>query len=182
MMKCTSVLLVAALAATASSAMAADPDPPKLPPPSTQKDVTYAKNIRPIFEASCFQCHGEQRPRANLRLDDLAGVLKGTQDRKVIVPGDSEKSPLILAVARVNPRAAMPPPPRPPGRGRGGPSGPGGAGTNAPSAGQPTAPTIAATNQPPGGQQRGMGQTPAPAPLTPEQVGLIRAWVDQGAK
>ena len=181
-MKRTAILFMAGLAATAWSVMAADPEPPKLPPPSTQKDVTYAKNIRPIFEASCFQCHGEQRPRANLRLDNLEGVLKGTQDRKVIVPGDSEKSPLVLAVARVNPRVVMPPPPRPPGRGRGGPSASGSAGTNLPSAGQPTVSAIAATNQPPGGPQRGIGQGPAPAPLTPEQVGLIRAWVDQGAK
>jgi Planctomycete cytochrome C len=178
-MKRTAILFMAGLTTTAWSVMAADPESPKLPPPSTQKDVTYAKNIRPIFEASCFQCHGEQRPRANLRLDSLEGVLKGSQDHKVIISGDSEKSPLVLAVARVNPRVVMPPPPRPPGRGRGGP---GGAGTNAPSAGQSPAPVAAGTNQPAGGPQRGMGQGPAPAPLTPEQVGLIRAWVDQGAK
>jgi hypothetical protein len=33
-----------------------------------------------------------------------------------------------------------------------------------------------------GGPGGGGGGGPAPKPLTPEQVGLVRAWIDQGAK
>ena len=36
----------------------------KLPPPADKKGVTYAKDIRPLFEASCFRCHGDDRPEA----------------------------------------------------------------------------------------------------------------------
>ena len=107
-MKKSSTLLVLGLALAGSSLLAA-PDLSKLPPAADKKDVTYAKDIRPLFEASCFRCHGEQRPRHNLRLDSLEAVLKGSKDGKVVLPGKSTESPLLLAVARLDEKTAMPP-------------------------------------------------------------------------
>jgi len=92
-------------------------------------------------------------------------VLKGSKEGKIVEIGKSEKSSLVIAVSQLDPEMAMPPKPRP-GRGPGGPGGPGG-GTNAAARG-------------PGGQ-RGPGGPPA-KPLTAEQVGLVRAWIDAGAK
>ena len=51
-----------------ASAVAAFADPidfskldlSKLPPASTQKGVTFEKDIKPLFEASCTGCHGAQ--------------------------------------------------------------------------------------------------------------------------
>jgi hypothetical protein len=174
-MKLTRHLLAAGLAVTGLSALASEPDLSKLPPVSTKKGVTYATDIQPILKASCFGCHGEERHKADLRLDSLEGVLKGSKDGMVIVPGKSEKSDLVLAVARLDPDTAMPPTRKPGGRG---PGGPGGGGpekradhgsTNGPAGGPP-----------PGGP--GGGNRPMPKPLTAEQVGLVRAWIDQGAK
>jgi mono/diheme cytochrome c family protein len=146
------VIAVAGLAATALAV-----DLAKLPSPSTQKDVTYAKDIQPIFKAACLDCHGATRPRHNLRLDSLEAALKGGQDGAVIVAGKSEKSDLVINICwEAGPEHPMPP--NPPAR-NGGPGA-----TNAPSA----------TNQPPPG--------PVRKELTPEQIGLIRAWIDQGAK
>jgi mono/diheme cytochrome c family protein len=125
--------------------------PKALPPASTKKGVTYASDIKPLFDASCIKCHGADRPKAKLRLDSLEGVLAGGEDGKVIVTGKSEDSKLVKAVARIDPRSAMPPAPRP--ARRGGPNG---------------------QTPPP--------QPDPPKPLTAEQVGLIRAWIDQGAK
>ncbi|MEO8351377.1 MAG: c-type cytochrome domain-containing protein, partial [Chthoniobacteraceae bacterium] len=37
----------------------------------------FATDIRPLIETYCFKCHGEERAKADLRLDesaDLAGV------------------------------------------------------------------------------------------------------------
>ena len=150
-------------------------DASKLPPVAARKDVTYAKDIRPLLEASCFRCHGEQRPKAGLRLDSLEAILKGGDDGKVVVAGDSKKSLLVAAVSQLDDEIAMPPK-----RGPGGPGGPGrppgGAnppfrGTNAPGGNRPGGP---------GGPQGGFG--PPAKSLTAEQVGLIRAWIDQGAK
>ncbi len=98
----------------------------KLPPAAEQKGVTYAKDIRPLLETSCFRCHGEERQKGELRLDSLEAVLKGGEDGKVVVPGESKKSLLTAAVAQVNDEIAMPPKRR-----RGGPggfAGPGGPG------------------------------------------------------
>jgi hypothetical protein len=168
-------------------------DVSKLPPASDQKDVAFDKDILPLFKDSCVRCHGSQRPRGGLRMDSLEAVLKGGHEGKMVVPGDSKNSLLVAAAARIDDNIAMPPKRRP----RGGPGGGGGAGGPPPGAqppGQqggpeggpgPGAGAGGNTNAPgggpggPGGPGRG---GPPPKPLTAEQVGLVRAWIDQGAK
>ena len=158
----SSVVLALGLVSTALPLCAAPIDLSKLPPASTRQGVTYQEDIRPLFEASCVRCHSGQRPKARLRLDSLAGVLKGSKDGKVVVPGNSQKSKLVVAVARIDKDSAMPPKPKKhhpskaPAHGEGAANG----GTNQ-------------THRPKG---------PPPKPLTTEQVSLVRAWVDQGAK
>jgi hypothetical protein len=161
--------LVAVLSLTlltgAATRAAADPDLSKLPPPSDKKGLTYQKDIRPLFAASCLRCHGEQRPKGGLRLDNLAAALKGGKDGAVITPGKSQESKLVIAASQIDDESAMPPKRGPGGGGGGG--APGGGGRRPGGAGGPGGPG---------------GGGNAPKPLTPEQVGLIRAWIDQGAK
>jgi len=160
------ILLAIALTTAALPLLAGTPDLSKLPPPAAKQGVTYAQDIKPIFEASCVRCHGPERPKGGLRLDSLEGVLKGSKEGKVVTPGQSTKSQLVISVARIDDETAMPPKPRE-GKGR--------KGQNRPEGG---APGSAGTNQPAGKKPMG----PPPKPLTPEQVSLVRAWVDQGAK
>src|SRR5580765_2798154 len=115
-------ICIALLSLAAPLALAA-PDLSKLPPPAKKDGVTYAKDIRPLFEASCLRCHGNERPKAGLRLDSLEGVLKGSKEGKVLVKGDSAKSLIVEAVSQLDPETAMPPKKK---AGRGGPGGPGG--------------------------------------------------------
>jgi mono/diheme cytochrome c family protein len=168
-MKNTSVLLVT-LIAVAGSASAAEVDLSKLPPPSSKEGVTFATDIKPIFQASCVRCHGDQRPKAGLRLDGLEAALQGSKDGKVIIPGKSTESDLVIAVSRLDPKKAMPPQQRP-GQTGNRPGAPGAAPGGAASGARTNAAAGARPNMPP----------PA-KPLTAEQVGLIRAWIDQGAK
>jgi mono/diheme cytochrome c family protein len=167
-MKTIFALPLLGLALIGSAAPAA-PDISKLPPAATQTGVTYAKDIQPLFEASCFRCHGERQQKGDLRLDSLEAALKGGEDGKVITPGDSAKSSLVIAVAQLDNKTAMPPK-------RGG--GPGGKGFG---------------GKGPGGEKKsspdgksfggkGPGGGPQSKPLTTEQVALVRAWIDQGAK
>ena len=167
--------------------------PTTIPPASAKQGVTFTTDIKPLFDASCVRCHGAQKPKANLRLDSLEGVLKGSEDGKVLVVGDSAKSKLVTSVARINPKTAMPPEQR--GPRRGGPGGEGrppqeGSSDGHASAGAPEKAGEAAKTgeapaaRPPGGPggQGGRPQGPPPKPLTAEEVGLVRAWIDQGAK
>src|SRR5579859_5361178 len=138
-----STLLVLALASATSTLLADDKwdigkiDTSKLPPPAATQDVTYEKDIRPLFEASCIRCHGAQKPKGDLRLDSREAVLKGGEDGKVVVPGSSKKSLLVAAAARVNDEIAMPPKFRPRRGGPGGPGNPGGPGGPPPEGGNP---------------------------------------------
>jgi hypothetical protein len=182
--------LLLSLLVAGSSAFGDEVDLSKLPPPAKKNGLSYAKDIRPMFEASCFRCHTGDRPKAGLRLDTLDAALKGSKEEKVIIPGKSEQSILVIAVAQIDPEKSMPPKPRPGRRGPGGPpgGGPGGPGGFGAGPGGPPPgdhgdaprPNGAPPSGPGGGPRGGFG--PPPKPLTPEQVGLVRAWIDQGAK
>src|SRR5881394_3459586 len=141
-MKHTSTLLLLALVTAGWSVLAADKkmdlskiDVSKLPPSADKKGLTYAKDIRPLFEASCFRCHGEERQKGELRLDSLDAALKGGEDGKVIFPGASKKSLLVIAASRIDDETAMPPKPKPGGPGNRPPGGPGGGQGNRPPGG-----------------------------------------------
>ncbi|HEX4646899.1 MAG TPA: c-type cytochrome domain-containing protein, partial [Verrucomicrobiae bacterium] len=112
-------------------------DPSKLPPASSQTGVTYAKDIKPIFDKSCIKCHGSEKQKSKLRLDSLSAAIKGGENGPDIIAGKSDKSPLVYFVAHVGDEDDFMPPPQ---------------------------------------------EKSKVPPLTKEQVGLIRAWIDQGAK
>src|SRR5688572_11470143 len=111
---------------------AAEIDESKLPPPA-QQPVDFDRDIRPIFETSCWRCHGAERPKSRFSLVSRETALKGGDNGVDILPGQSGKSPLIHNVAHLVEDMEMPPP--------------------------------------------GKGEA-----LTPQQIGLLRAWIDQGAK
>src|SRR5580765_2991449 len=108
-MKQTTILI---LTAFATLSVSAGPDMSKLPAAAKKDGVTYEKDIKAIFETSCVRCHGDQRPKAGLKLTSLENVLHGSREGKVITPGKGSESKLVLAVARVDDHTAMPPSPR----------------------------------------------------------------------
>jgi len=109
-MKMTTKSILLTLAAVSALSLTARADD-TLPPASTQTGVTYATDIKPIFDASCLKCHDSQKPKqaAHLSLDTLAGILKGDRDGAVIKPGDSAHSDLVLSIAHIgDPDSYMP--------------------------------------------------------------------------
>jgi hypothetical protein len=172
-------LVLAGLLGGASSLMAADVDLSKLPPDSNRTNLTYDADIKPLFRVSCFRCHTGAKPAGGLKLDTLEGVLKGGKNGLVLTAGDSVHSPMVIAISRLDPDSAMPPRmrrrPSAPSPGTGAPP-PGGRVVIPPGGNAPGSPL-----QPPMGgpsAQRG----PMPKPLSAEEVGLVRAWIDQGAR
>ena len=61
--------------------------------------MTYATDIKPIFETSCVKCHSGEKPKARLKLDTLEGALKGSKDGKIVTAGDSANSFVVKCIA-----------------------------------------------------------------------------------
>ena len=100
----------------------------QLPPPANHP-VDFAKEIKPIFEASCIKCHGRGRDKGGFQLDTRETLLKGGDSGPAVLAGNSAQSLLIALVQGFDPDNTMP--------------------------------------------KKG-------SRLTPEQIGLLRAWIDQG--
>jgi len=135
-MKARIAIALVVTLATSFLANAVDVDVSKLPPPSDKKGLTFEKDIKPLFDKSCVDCHGAEKPKGKLRLDTLAGTLKGSVDGKVLEPGNSAKSFLVANIAFLGDEDDFMPPPK---------------------------------------------ETKYPK-FTAEEVGIVRAWIDQGAK
>lgn len=77
---------------------------------SAQVKVDFARDIKPIFDRSCVNCHGPDRPKSGFRLDNRDAAMKGGDNDKAILPSDSTNSPLIQVVMGVHPDIQKMPP------------------------------------------------------------------------
>jgi hypothetical protein len=81
-------------------------------------DEFFTKQVRPLLETHCFQCHshGMKKAKGGLVVDARASLLKGGESGPAIVPGHPEKSLLIKAISyqddelRMPPKGKLPPP------------------------------------------------------------------------
>jgi hypothetical protein len=110
---------------------AADAPQGKLPP-ATSRPIDFARDIQPIFARACVTCHGPEKQRGGVRLDDGVAALKGGNSGAILKSGDAPGSRLLVVVAGLDPEMKMPP------------------------AGKPG--------------------------LSTDEVGHLRAWIEQGAK
>jgi hypothetical protein len=112
------------------SASPVDQPAPALPPAASQQ-IDFAKDIKPLFESSCIQCHAKGKTKGGLSLETRESFLRGGDDGPAAILGKSAESNIVKLVAGVDPDEQMP--------------------------------------------KKGKK-------WTPDQVGLLRAWIDQGAK
>jgi uncharacterized membrane protein len=87
--------LILPLAATCVLSASAFAQETKAPAAAEIKSVTYANDIKPIFDARCVKCHSSEKNKEGLHLNTLEGILKGVPGRKIVTPGDSAKSFLV---------------------------------------------------------------------------------------
>ena len=72
--------------------------------------VDFARDVRPIFDRHCAECHGDKKQKSGLRLDVKAAAFKGGDgEGPSIVAGKAKESPLIRFVASADPEQRMPP-------------------------------------------------------------------------
>ena len=76
-----------------------------------QSNDLFEKKIRPLLAERCYECHSPagKSVKGGLRLDTPEDILKGGDSGAVIVPGDADKSRLIVAVRQTLADLKMPP-------------------------------------------------------------------------
>ena len=65
------------------------------PIPNVQEAYVYNDVVRPILQTKCYSCHGVNKQKGKLRMDDAVMLMKGGKDGKVIEPGNADSSELI---------------------------------------------------------------------------------------
>ena len=76
-------------------------------PPATDEEF-FEKEVRPLLIEKCSGCHGETKPKGNLKLTSRADVLHGGDNGAAVVPGKPDESLLVKAV-RYQDEPRMPP-------------------------------------------------------------------------
>src|SRR3954453_16050799 len=79
----------------------------QLPPPAS-RHIDFAKDIKPLFEAACIQCHAKGKTKGGLSIETRDSFLKGGDTGSPVVPGKSAESLVVKLVARLDPDSKMP--------------------------------------------------------------------------
>src|SRR6266513_383819 len=58
-------------------------------PPAVERKVDYKKDVQPILEQSCYQCHGTNKLKGGLALNNRRDAFKGGDSGPAFVPGKS---------------------------------------------------------------------------------------------
>ena len=101
--------------------------------PRRKKQVDFVRHVQAIFRKHCYTCHGPEVQEGGLRLDARKHAFAGSDNGKIIVPGESDGSLLFHLIAGTDKEGRLMPP-----------------------------------------KDEG-------APLSKEQIAIVRAWIDTGA-
>jgi Planctomycete cytochrome C len=129
--------LLAAIPLRAKDKEKVEVDFSKLPPAATKSGLTYEADVKPLIEKHCLKCHSGKRPKSKYSMETLEGLIKGGKSKDAaIIPGKSDKSPIVWYTSDAVEDMEMPP----------------------------------------------LDKREKYPALTKDEIGLIRAWIDQGAK
>lgn len=103
-----SKLLIAIIVVVAAAVPLPAADPPKAMPPAATHQVDFAKEIKPLFEAACINCHAKGKNKSGFSLETRETFLKGGDTGPAAVVGQSEKSLVVRLVAGLEPDSVMP--------------------------------------------------------------------------
>jgi hypothetical protein len=79
-------------------------------PGSAAEPIDFVRDVRPIFEAHCYECHAGDTQESGLRLDVKSVAMKGGDNHGPdIVPGKSNHSPLVEFITTDDSSHLMPP-------------------------------------------------------------------------
>ncbi|MDP9077816.1 MAG: DUF1549 domain-containing protein [Bacteroidota bacterium] len=64
-----------------------------------QQEIELNTDVRAIFAHNCYQCHGAEKMKGDLRLDGKHMAFKGGEDGAVILPGNASNSELYKRIS-----------------------------------------------------------------------------------
>src|SRR5688572_15757344 len=65
--------------------------------PAARADVDFARDVKPLFERHCYECHGAKQQKNGFRLDRRSRAMAGVV-RANIIPGMSSSSRLYRRI------------------------------------------------------------------------------------
>src|SRR5476651_98235 len=72
--------------------------------------VDFVREVRPVFEKHCYECHGEKKQKNGFRLDVKREAFHGGDDHAPnIIAGKGAESPLFRFVSGADEKLLMPP-------------------------------------------------------------------------
>src|SRR5262245_26085144 len=101
MNRTTPLLLIAGLFLIAAATRGEEPirpDPAKLPP-AAKRAIDFNQDVKPLLSRTCVSCHGPEKQRGGLRLDDGDAAGKGGNSGPIFKPGDAAASRVLFIVA-----------------------------------------------------------------------------------
>ena len=64
-------------------------------PATAAWSVDFVKDIQPIFETKCLECHNPKKVKGDLLMDTAANLLKGGEGGAGLVVGNPEESEIV---------------------------------------------------------------------------------------
>jgi mono/diheme cytochrome c family protein len=72
--------------------------------------LDFQRDIQPIFQSRCYECHGEKKQKSGMRLDRKSSVFQGGDSGKpAVIPGKSAGSILVQRITSTDEDEVMPP-------------------------------------------------------------------------
>src|SRR5687768_16412481 len=103
------LMLTGGITAACTASLFSASTKPEAEPVFTSEQITFfEKNVRPVLAEKCYTCHEGHKAKSGLLLNSRAGVLRGTDYKKVVIPGDPENSVLIKAIRHAAGAEPMP--------------------------------------------------------------------------
>ena len=73
-----------------------------------EREVSFGKDIKPLLEASCIQCHAKGKTKGGLSLETREALLKGGDTGPAALPGKGKDSLIVKLVSSTDPDEVMP--------------------------------------------------------------------------
>jgi uncharacterized membrane protein len=70
--------------------------------------VSFERDVQPIFEASCYSCHGPEKQKAELRLDARHLTVRAGKSGLAVIPGDGARSTVVRRMLGLDHEKRMP--------------------------------------------------------------------------